>query len=55
LPPDRLDSRRKLEREARRALAEQDPRARAEERRRHRAMSAAIAGYMRRKYGDDPG
>jgi ribosome biogenesis GTPase len=53
LPSERLDSRRKLEREARRAQAEQDPRARAEERRRHRAMSAAVASHMRRKYGED--
>jgi ribosome biogenesis GTPase len=53
LPAERLDSQRKLEREARRAQAEQDPRARAEERRRHRMMSAAVAYHMRRKYGED--
>jgi ribosome biogenesis GTPase len=51
LARERLESRRKLEREALRARLEQDPRARAEERRRRRIFSSSVARHMRLKYG----
>ena len=49
----RLESHRKLEREAAHAARKQDPVARLEERRRWKAISKSVGRHMDRKYGED--
>lgn len=51
LDPSRLDSYRKLEREAARVAREADPLLRAEERRRWKMVHASVAKHMQHKYG----
>jgi len=49
----RLESHRKLEREAAHVARKQDPVARLEERRRWKAISKSVGRHMDRKYGED--
>jgi len=53
LAEDRIESHRKLEKEAAYVARASDPMARAAERRRWRAISASVAIHMRHKYGDE--
>jgi ribosome biogenesis GTPase len=53
LAPERLDSHRKLEREAAHHARAGDPRAQAEERRRWRRIQASVQVHMKSKYGSD--
>ena len=52
LDPIRLDSYRKLEREAAHAVRQTDPLARAEERRRWKAIHKSVGVHMKQKYGE---
>jgi ribosome biogenesis GTPase / thiamine phosphate phosphatase len=54
LDPARLDSYRKLEREAARVAREADPLLRTEERRRWKMIHASVRTHMQRKYGESP-
>lgn len=53
LDSDRLDSRRKLDRELARAERQHDPRARAERRRQYRLIRSSVGKHMKLKYGED--
>ncbi len=53
LSPDRLESHRKLEREAAHAVRKVDPVARAEERKRWKAIHKSVDKHMDRKYGEE--
>jgi ribosome biogenesis GTPase len=53
LAPDRLESHRKLEREAAHVARTTDPLLRAEERRKWKAIHVSVNQHMKRKYGSD--
>ncbi|HET7828039.1 MAG TPA: ribosome small subunit-dependent GTPase A [Candidatus Limnocylindrales bacterium] len=53
LAPDRLESHRKLEREAAHVARTTDPLLRAEERRKWKAIHSSVNQHMKRKYGSD--
>jgi ribosome biogenesis GTPase len=53
LAPDRLESHRKLEREAAHVARTTDPLLRAEERRKWKAIHVSVNPHMKRKYGSD--